>query len=335
MDHVLAQWKKFWMQPNPPTPPQPALSALPDLPEISLSDLDEAIKLYSPSSGTGVDCINPRVFGLLPDDMRRALIELLRLWESTCVLPAEWPTLVVFIPKATGGERPIGLVTSLLRLWGKLRRAQADAWESSHNSSFCWGVAGKLCDRAVWEQIIFAAHAASLGQSSATMLLDLEKFYEHVAHDVLLCEAEAVGFPPRLARAAVALYGGLRAISYKNGVSATFKASRSIIAGCSLATTMARVLLFRLLTRVMEAHPSCRTRNVVDDVSLQCSGPATMVARELAAATRVLIAGFRSLHLVPSPTKTVFVASHDLLAEDLELALVGEGIKRSASARLL
>ena len=57
-----------------------------------------------------------------PKNCRQEIADFLnRLEEIGC-----WPeqlrhTLIKFIPKPKGGKRPIGLLTALVRLWGRMR----------------------------------------------------------------------------------------------------------------------------------------------------------------------------------------------------------------------
>ena len=83
-------------------------------------------------------------------------------------------------------------------------------------------------------------------------------------------------------------------------VSSVFHASGTVLAGCSLATSLARVLLFRLLTKVEGEHPSVMVRNVIDDISVQSIGTSLHVVRELGGVGGKLIAGLQQLRVVVS-----------------------------------
>ena len=43
---------------------------------------------------------------------------------------------VVFLPKPGGGERPIGLICTLMRIWSRCRRRYARAWEQANDRSY-------------------------------------------------------------------------------------------------------------------------------------------------------------------------------------------------------
>eukprot|EP00959_Pyramimonas_sp_CCMP1952_P026666 559487-Pyramimonas_sp.AAC.1 len=107
---------------------------------------------------------------------------------------------------------------------------------------------------------------------TGTLFTDLDKFYERVAPSILFGEAKATGFSLRLTRAAIQLYVGARALTLQGAISDSVHATGTILAGCSLATCFARVVLSRLLSAVTAAYSSLMIRNVTDDVSMQSIG---------------------------------------------------------------
>ena len=92
-------------------------------------------------------------------------------------------------------------------------------------------------------------------------------------------------------------------MSFNGCVSVVFHASGTVLAGCSLATCLARVLLFRLLTTVESEHPTSMVRNVIDDISAQSVGASLHVVKELGGVGSKLIEGLRRLRLVLSEKK--------------------------------
>eukprot|EP00959_Pyramimonas_sp_CCMP1952_P090221 1888632-Pyramimonas_sp.AAC.1 len=127
------------------------------------------------------------------------LVDLMVLREADPQLSARWPTLMVFLGKPDGsGVRPIALICSILRVWGKVRRDEAKLWEDQHAAGVFWGVRDRECDRAGWVHQTMAHYARSKGMQSATLATDLDKLYERICHAILFAEAEAVKFSTRL-----------------------------------------------------------------------------------------------------------------------------------------
>ena len=142
-----------------------------------------------------------------------------------------------------------------IRVWSKARAPFCAAWEREHLRPYHHGGEDGACDRAGWFQALLSAHAVRRGQAVGTVMADLDKFYERVPHEALRAEGAAVGCTPRLVEFTLASYSARRTVEAGGMVCAAFREGGSVIAGCSLATTMARVLLLRLLDRVVEAHP--------------------------------------------------------------------------------
>eukprot|EP00973_Karenia_brevis_P078684 10921982-Karenia_brevis.AAC.1 len=131
---------------------------------------------------------------------------------------------------------------------------------------------------------------AAIGNSEAAgaFFLDLEKFYEMVKHSVAMREAAATGFPMRLMHLALASYRGWRALETCGTTSIPFEVFSTIVAGCSLATTIAKVLILRPLQAASELCPRVKMWNIVDDVSGILTGPRPFVKLMLPKVVRVL-----------------------------------------------
>ena len=150
------------------------------------------------------------------------------------------------------------------------------------------------------------------------LFVDLEKFYEMVSHEVLAGESLAADFPQGLAHALFALYGGFRALQFGDANSQSFLTSGTILAGCSCATTMAKVLLWSTLSQLSKEHPSVRPTNVVDDNAFQCAGTVRHISKELGAVGREFVQHMRWLRLPLSIPKSVYTASSLALADALK-----------------
>ena len=159
-----------------------------------------------------------------------------------------------------------------------------------------WGTScAKSCERASWTREALASFARAKNMEVATVMLDISKFYERIAHGKLLREAKQVGFPAKLLRIACALYGGFRTVRFGASYSEPFKTKGTIIAGCSLATTLARVLCFRLLQSIGNSFPSVHLNNVVDDFSCHCVATVNHIGREMSGAVLRLADGLDEL----------------------------------------
>eukprot|EP00959_Pyramimonas_sp_CCMP1952_P455828 9472180-Pyramimonas_sp.AAC.1 len=71
-----------------------------------------------------------------------------------------WTAMMVFLPKPDGGQRPIGLMPLLARIWSRVRQGYTAKWERSLEQPPFWGTsASRGCDKAAWLHNVFVAHA--------------------------------------------------------------------------------------------------------------------------------------------------------------------------------
>ena len=65
------------------------------------------------------------------------------------ILPKSWATQLVFLATPSGGYRPISLIVSVLRVWGRIRLADTKRWALEHADPCFWGTEGLTRKRAV------------------------------------------------------------------------------------------------------------------------------------------------------------------------------------------
>jgi hypothetical protein len=129
-------------------------------------------------------------------------LEVLSLILAAVEVAAIWPrqvSLVVaaMLPKESGGFRPIGIATAVYRIWSKVRREEADAWDMElPRSCFAASKGDGLVD-AMWRLAARQEAGVVGGDVAATVTEDLQSFFETVDRDRLVREARALGFPWR------------------------------------------------------------------------------------------------------------------------------------------
>ncbi len=77
--------------------------------------------------------------------------------------------IIVLLPKADGGYRPIGLLPWPVRLWMRCRRDTIQNWEATMTRPYVYAGKGKGADVAVWKQAA-RAEAAAATLSKKTMM---------------------------------------------------------------------------------------------------------------------------------------------------------------------
>ncbi len=109
--------------------PNNAAPPVQDQQPITEEVLDGALATLKGHTGRGADGIAPRMLKCLPREGKQAMVALLHQCERQVMWPWQMLfALVPLIPKPTGGERPIGLLAMLVRLWHRCRRGIGRAW---------------------------------------------------------------------------------------------------------------------------------------------------------------------------------------------------------------
>ena len=103
----------------------------------SVGEFRGAASKFKVWTGMGTDALPPRVWGWLSDQLIEKVIDVLEAVEGI----GRWPhqleeALVHMIPKGDGGKRPIGLVTSLPRVWARVRKQQVMAWREECSRAY-------------------------------------------------------------------------------------------------------------------------------------------------------------------------------------------------------
>ncbi|CAK0792660.1 unnamed protein product [Prorocentrum cordatum] len=126
-----------------------------------------------------------------------------------------------------------------------MRQKKCEAWESRHNVPFFWGGSSQTAfDKAEWPHSVPAGSGRAAGMNCAAAMLDLGNFEVHTRLNFLCEAALRVGFPLMLLCGFCVICAGERALIFRGASSATSTGARgAVIAGCSAATSLARLLL--------------------------------------------------------------------------------------------
>ena len=211
------------------------------LPALSVAVLREAAASFPVHTGLGADNIAPRALLRLPDAALQELADLLSAAERIGSWTAAFRlVLIVLIPKVDGGDRPIGLFPTVIRLWMRARAVLARKWEEETAMPELYGGRGMGAQRAAWLAAFSAEAAAASGADHAAALLDLVKAFEMIPHRLLVRAARKHGFSLKVLRLSLAAYRIARTIGVDGVFSDCLRATRGITAGSGFATTELR-----------------------------------------------------------------------------------------------
>ena len=132
-------------------------------------------------------------------------------------------------------------------------------WNERHRHSCFWGEAGKSSTGSAFDTLIHNEIASHRGAHFLVCLLDLWKCYEMVDHTCLLKAAKETGASQELVYMAACLYRLPRRLRMFDSFSYELRTKQGIIAGCSLAKDLLKVLMWDTIMRTAAAHPLVRT----------------------------------------------------------------------------
>ena len=144
------------------------------LPNITASDVIEAGKSLPEGTSPGHEGFHVRHFGILGPRAAEAVACFLGAVEAQGHFPGPHNMVqYCLLPKPTGGRRPIALFASLVRIWSKIRRQEASAWEKANPNECFAAVEGRGPVSTVWRQALRAETLRNKGDDFLCVLLDL------------------------------------------------------------------------------------------------------------------------------------------------------------------
>ena len=138
VDREGRKWGVEWNAGNtPPALPWPQDILQGPLPAMTAGIVRAAARTFPVGTGLGWDKLHPRAVARCSDAALAALVRIFVLAE----ILGQWPqligvVLVCLIPKSDGGQRPIGLLPSMVRLWMRIRLEVAQSWQHAHDRPY-------------------------------------------------------------------------------------------------------------------------------------------------------------------------------------------------------
>ena len=334
VEDTLKEWRGIWgkqsvgqdwttMQVDEPLP-RPAPDAI-----------RKAAWSFPADTALGGDFVHPKLIGYLDDDQLEVVADIIMLIEESGTTPVELLTLV-FIDKPDGGKRPIGLLTGFMRLWGNVRSSFGRKWEADNDREYFWAGAGKPAADSSYQQALRAEVARAQHKEAASTLLDMVKCYEKIKHPIVAAAARKAGFPMRLVRVCLAIYAGPRILSIDGVVSDVFTIGTSIVAGCTFATRILRVVLIECMDMASRWYPRVRLYVYVDDIDIEAIGDEASVRNDIIGATRcVVLALEHKVEAEVSRTKSIIWASSSQFRQDTSRKIMAMIIEVGVTGKTL
>ena len=180
-----------------------------------------------------------------------------------------------------------------------------------HKSQHSWGTGtGRSSSASAFSLSLDNEIDVALGYRAVTLMIDLWKCFERIDPSTLMQEAQAVQYPLRMAWMLIQAYRQPRTLRAHGSASRFFVSEQGIIAGCSHATTVLEVLLYRAMRRLSSRCPTITPRQLVDDISLKWAGTAELCAEEVGEAADEACEALENLRLPVQVKKLGYVASN-------------------------
>ncbi len=268
------------------------LAADDELDDITLEQFDKACGSFKVAAGLGSDQWSPRAILALPAKGRMALAHMLRTIERVACWGWQMYVVVIgMLGKAGGGERPIGLLTMVARIWTRIRKPLASGWCSALAGFWDDAVAHHSSLRAAMRRCVQNEAAHVLGLDVANILWDAEKYYDSLSIAILAGLAKELAYPATLLRLSLLMDLGTRFLKAGRAFGNARTPSNSIIAGDGQASQKARIYVYALLQNMHDDYRCCEISQYVDDLSQRQEGEPGTIMIPIAEAAIALVNG--------------------------------------------
>ena len=258
---------------EPPALPQGLPRRSPMLRRLSPRELRELGKRFGKHTAGSLDGFRLQHLALLSEPGLQALSEILLATDQHGFTPT--PTEHISMPmlaKPAGGHRLIGLFSFYYRVWSAGRRPYSAEWEAKWDEAFFAAGKGRGPIEVMWKVAARSEAKALQGGVAASLTWDLASFYEYIDHQLLADRAIADDFPLQVLRTALRAYLGPRHITCDGCCHEGLVAIRSIVAGCSQATTLVKVYYRRPLLSWSATWVTIQLDVYLDDFTMAIFG---------------------------------------------------------------
>ena len=255
------------------------------LPEVPPEEMLRATGGFKKHTGLGVDTHHPLTWtqhGLEAATPSAAAMRQAEM-EMRWPLMVAW-VLIFLLDKPDGGQRPIGLLSTTVRIWENSRMPLMLKWRLTHDRPYDFAAAGRHAEAAVWLQAL-AEEAlpndkhlpAADQQARLSIVLDLVKCFDTVKLVHLWTWGCYWGVPRRLLRMMCITFSQPRRLVYRGSASAAVLSVGSIIAGSKFAIDCLHILLIWPMDALLRLFPMIEATKYVDDLTIVSQGSAAAV----------------------------------------------------------
>ena len=242
--------------------------------------------------------------------------QLLDFYEAVeCQLSWPWQLMaiaVALIPKK-GGDRGLGIMPWLIRLWSRLRSDTIGNWADATEDPWDQAVAGSSSLRRAMSRAFLDETATSLGLHTASTLWDVKEFFDSLDITKILRFALDSCFPATELVLLTLCHLAPRLLKSGGCYAEPIQPHRSAIAGCRGAQQFARLVMKQILHVVHWRHmPGVISKSWIDDVNQRAEATKAMVHKHLVKAAADFAQGVKDMGLEVADKSRVIASSPDL-----------------------
>ncbi len=339
--------RELWDSSDVPLPPWPTQAW--DLPRIDPERLQEVSRSFKKLTSQTYDGFHPVHYSMLSMDHIAILARFLESIERVGVFPSAMQVcLSTLIPKHKKDAlqqstpfRGIGMLTSLYRVWGKVRQDEVRSWETRNPSVQIGHQRGRSILETVYLQSATMEVAVSEGSNKlvgGAIMWDLSNYYEFVSREALWERAVSVKFPLTLLTLIFSQYQSKRLVTLDSMVVEGGYPRSGLCAGCCFATFLVQVYTIEALRQFQSKHIETPLTMFIDDLLLMCVARTEelFLSRLVEAAAALAVMIEFDLHCKIALHKSAVVASTPELQKKLHqtLGIYGGKLVEGAAANL-
>ena len=194
---------------------------------------------------------------LMSDAVLATLGELLTDIRGSAVPPLQMLTNIMeMLPNNCGGTRTVATAATLYRLLMELDKEEVKLFEKQNAFENDSATKGASAVHAAEERALAAELSRLEGFFSLMLLWDLQNFFDSIDVKTLFAEAAEVGFPLLQLALSMLVHQAPRRLKLGTAIGEPIlELGRSILAGCSRSTDVARVYTLRMVKTLACCHP--------------------------------------------------------------------------------
>ncbi len=200
-------------------------------------------------SNSSSDQLSTQLISELPDCILEEFCTVLLYILQEVSLPAgSFEVFLFLLPKKLGGFRTIGMFPTCYRILMKLISSEFRNWDGLNANQWDTAQKGVESEFELYKKQIIIEAAMEQGYDFLQFLFDFKKYYDHIVPSLLAEEATLADFP--MVAFALGLQGHAlpRRLTMNGHMSRRLIAfARSIVAGCTSSTSLARLQINGIL----------------------------------------------------------------------------------------